>query len=593
MRTSVLAAVALLVLCAPAGPATAKNLTFAVQGRLSSSGGNPVDGKYGVAVSIYDAIDAPKPVYQELFIGVPVTAGLFSLTLGTKDQQPLDAAALAQKVRYFGLSIDADAELARQPVSHTPLAFEAERAFDVQCSGCVTAGDIADGAVGAAQIATGAVGADKVGFTYAGSTAKGGAAFDLDCAGCVASGELAAGAVGADQLGVNFAGSQSKGGAADKALALACTGCVAKTMLAADVLQPYATLASLDKVATSGSYKDLKDQPNLALYGALGGDNGWSGANTLTGETTVNGVNFNKTEAKLFRFQNAASHPSTCDGTVVGLSYYNTTDSALYVCNGKDFFPFATVIPLGSDANPAKSCKAILDAKVAKGDGLYWLDPDGASGSNAKFQTWCDMTTDGGGWTTIGQATSQSTGADVQMFNSQDRGTMSASLSTGTYRIGWQKVLGGYSGNVEVQYYCYKTDLSYTFWARLQNVGATAISNEVAAGPTYPGGGDHDFLLQDYPFANKAGQTSTTGKLASFHTGNGSGGEASCGNSHAGQGGIKTDCGQAGQSTMNPKSVWLLLDANYGAPYVTPLNSCGDFGGSTLSGFAVQVRIRY
>jgi hypothetical protein len=43
------------------------------------------------------------------------------------------------------------------------------------------------------------------------------------------------------------------------------------------------------------------------------------------------------------------------------------------------------------------SCKALRDGGVTT-SGLYTLDPDGA-GPLAAFQAWCDMETDGGGWT--------------------------------------------------------------------------------------------------------------------------------------------------------------------------------------------------
>ena len=47
------------------------------------------------------------------------------------------------------------------------------------------------------------------------------------------------------------------------------------------------------------------------------------------------------------------------------------------------------------------SCQDVLDAARSLGDGLYRLDPDGVGEGQPPFTAWCDMSTDGGGWTLL------------------------------------------------------------------------------------------------------------------------------------------------------------------------------------------------
>ncbi len=104
--------------------------------------------------------------------------------------------------------------------------------------------------------------------------------------------------------------------------------------------------------------------------------------------------------------------------------------------------PPPVAAPFGSSAeNAAPTCRHILAAGAATGDGVYWLDPAGGD----PFPAYCDMTRDDGGWTlyAIGAELPASAeqpsvtdprGSQPQVLR-QDRAEALAAVSTGLFRI--------------------------------------------------------------------------------------------------------------------------------------------------------------
>ena len=72
-----------------------------------------------------------------------------------------------------------------------------------------------------------------------------------------------------------------------------------------------------------------------------------------------------------------------------------------YVDNGLDCDDTTALLypAPGGGCVVGTDCLDILDNGLSTGDGLYTIDPDGPNTGVASLDAWCDMTSDGGGWT--------------------------------------------------------------------------------------------------------------------------------------------------------------------------------------------------
>ena len=174
--------VALLMLL-PAAALASPN-TMLVEGVIVSSGGPAPDGDYKLTFKLHDAASAGKELWAEGPVTAKVTGGRFSYALGAT--KPIDGKAIAAaKNLWLGIAVGADPELPRSSLHGVAWAMHAASAASLTCTDCVNSAHIAGGSIKPADVQ----------FAYAGAAdgIKGGAAAKakaLDCTGCVGVGHL-------------------------------------------------------------------------------------------------------------------------------------------------------------------------------------------------------------------------------------------------------------------------------------------------------------------------------------------------------------------------------------------------------------------
>lgn len=110
-------------------------------------------------------------------------------------------------------------------------------------------------------------------------------------------------------------------------------------------------------------------------------------------------ISFNVSDlGQLYKIEIVPTRLQTLDDKKRSVSCEDATAKEALACTENTTAPEPeTGIIWGNETNPGASCLDLRN-KGVNTNGIYWIDVDG-TGAQVKFRVYCDMTSDGGGWT--------------------------------------------------------------------------------------------------------------------------------------------------------------------------------------------------